>query len=101
MSDKGEGSGIIGVPSREKYWEEMDAEQKIETLREFLAQTCRLVAKQDEVIAKLLSHHHSQDGGLMVPIASDMSNQALGRMGGPYTHDGGIPYRLRDKHERR
>ena len=86
--------------SREPYWEEMNSDSKIETLREVVAQTCRVVQRQEELIHKLMEHQHASDGGLMSPLRGGATNQALGYMGGPYTADGGIPFRIRTARER-
>ena len=87
-------------PSREKYWEECDAEQKLDRLRDNLARACRIIQGQEKQIAQLMAHQHSANGILLSPLYG--GNEALGNLsGGAFTHDMGIPYNLRTKRERR
>lgn len=85
------------LASREKYWEECDAEQKIERLRDAVAGQCRLLTQQVRFLAKLAVHQHAPDGRLLALIANDLEER------GPslFAHDNGIPHNLRREHERR
>ena len=88
--------------SREKYWEEKTADQKIEVLRDELARACRFISTQQETIYKLLAHQHGQHGHLLMPLIGADSNSSLGMMGsGTFAGDNGIPHALRKERDRR
>lgn len=84
--------------SREKYWEECDAEQKIERLRDQLATACRLIEQQSQILNSLAVHRHGQDGVLLTPLYAN--GRAEGGAG-YFAHDRGIPHSLRLAHQRR
>ena len=83
--------------SRERYWEECDAEQKADRLRDEVSRLCRLVTQQTKIIAKLSIHQHAADGRLMTLIAQDLEDRGPGL----FAHDDGIPHSLRTVRERR
>jgi hypothetical protein len=89
-------------PSRENYWEECDAEQKMERLRDAVARICRETSVLAQAIQRLAAHSHGENG-LLVPIhfADSSANLAGSLGGGLYTHDNGIPFNLRIERERR
>lgn len=81
--------------SRERYWEEASAEQKVERLRDEVARLCKLVTEQAGFIMKLMEHSHA-DGKLLSPILRGGLDQPIGY----FAHDNGIPHSLRKQHER-
>ena len=100
MNEAQSNAGSLGAISemsaqREKYWEEKDADQKIDVLRDEVARLCLVVAQQAEIIVKLNAHQHGADGRLMIPLVDGVNRIGL------FAHDNGIPHRLRTKHERR
>lgn len=95
----GQFNSAAKLASREKYWEECDAEQKIARLRDELARACRIIESQGRHISTLLSHEHNGKGEMVIPLHG--RNHALSESsGGAFTHDGGIPFSLRMERER-
>ncbi len=87
--------------AREQYWEEANADAKIERLRDEVASLCRIVIGQNATIGQLMAHQHSSNGALVAPIPDPMLNRALGSPRyGVFAADNGIPRRLRTKRER-
>lgn len=84
------------MPSREKYWEEMDDARRIQVLRDALASACHALDRQGKLILQLVAHQHGVDGGVVTPILRAQNNES----GGLFTHDGGIPYNIRLGRER-
>lgn len=85
--------------SREKYWEECDAEQKIERLRDQLAHACRIIEQQSQMLNSLAVHRHDgNDGVLLTPLYANARGEAGA---GHFSHDRGIPHSLRLAHQRR
>ena len=85
------------------YWEECDAEQKLERLRDAIAQLGMTMNAISSVVERMGAHSHGEKGELLVPIKymDPYANRASSLSGGLYAHDNGIPYNLRTKHERR
>lgn len=84
--------------SREKYWEECDAEQKIERLRDGLANACRIIEQQSQMLNSFAVHRHGKDGILLTPLYAN----GRGEGGASYfSHDHGIPHNLRLSHQRK
>lgn len=83
--------------SRERHWEEAEASDKIERLRDEVARLCNVVQQQAQIIVKLGGHSHDQTGKLMVPLTESLDN----RPDGLFAHDRGVPHRLRRERDRR
>lgn len=92
MSNEAEKATI----SRERYWEEATADDKVERLRETISALCRIVQQQAQVMVKYGVHTHMPDGKLVVGLADSMDHQPRDL----FAHDGGIPHRLRTQRER-
>lgn len=56
-------------PSREKHWEEKDAEQKTEKLAEAVEILSRRVLTLEKQNALLCQHQHDSKGALVIPMA--------------------------------
>jgi hypothetical protein len=54
--------------SREKYWEEMSIEEKLEKAGQVIENLNRRLVDQDKKIGLLSMHSHSSDGSMLVPI---------------------------------
>ena len=92
----------LAMPCREKYWEECDAEQKLERLRGAMARVCRDITALSAAVHRLAAHTHGENG-LLIPIhfADPSANLAGSLGGGMDAHDNGIPHNLRTKREGR
>jgi hypothetical protein len=97
-----DGSGAAGMlASREQYWEEANADAKIERLRDEVASLCRIAITQAGTIRQLLAHQHSGNGALVAPIPDPNMNRSLGSPDyGVFAADNGIPHSIRNKYER-
>ena len=88
-----------GILSREKYWEEADAAEKIERLRDEVSRLCIVVTEQAEMIVKLAGHRHGTEGALLVMLDDALRNRE--RPIGLFAHDNRMPHRIRTEQERR
>ncbi len=64
-------AGALGnknVPCRQKTWDEMDAAQRMETMREEVRYLRRMVTDLQAAARKVKHHQHAQDGSLLVPF---------------------------------
>lgn len=70
MSDEYGESLVNGLKgcSREPYWSEMTAAQKIAKLGDVVFMLAREVKQQAEIIMDLTQHAHGQKGEIVVPI---------------------------------
>lgn len=90
--------------SREKYWEECDADQKLDRLRDAVSRLCRDMTTLTANLQQIVAHRHGTDGELLTPfrVVDPYANHVGSALaGGLYAHDGGIPHNLRTERERR
>lgn len=96
----------ITAAAREKYWEECDADQKAERLRDQVAHLSRDLSTLVGFLQQIASHKHGANGELLTALqfVEPGANYARGALAGGhglYAHDNGIPHNLRREHERR
>lgn len=68
-----------GPPCREKYWSEIDAEEKCQRLRVEIKRQYRLIVEMMEILRKLSKHSHDAQGKPSVAIEPVYDGP-----GGPY-----------------
>lgn len=61
-------AGSLMKACREKTWDEMDTEQRMEKMREEVRYLRRTVTTLEKTIAKFKNHQHAQDGSPLVPM---------------------------------
>ncbi len=54
-------------PSREKYWSELDADGKIERMRQEVKNAQRRLAEAEEKVRQLLQHNHN-GSDIVIPL---------------------------------
>lgn len=64
--------------SREKYWKEKTADEKIETLREEVKILGRTVSELFAIVEQLKKHGHMSNGQLSVPLSNDSGEPTAG-----------------------
>jgi hypothetical protein len=75
-------------PMREKYWNEKSANEKIETLADFLATAHRQIRNLTERLDEYSQHHHQPVTGLLLVPMRDQYAFNSGRIGPPgYCHE--------------
>jgi hypothetical protein len=58
----------LAKPMRNKTWDEMTPDQRMEAMREEVRYLRRTITVMEKEIGRLNKHQHSQDGSLMVPL---------------------------------
>lgn len=86
-------SAQMGTTSREMYWEEMDAHQRLEVVRAQLVQAYLIIGDMGKMIDQLLRHQHSASGDMLKPFV-----ERNGFSDGRFSH---MPYRLLTEMERK
>lgn len=68
--------------SRNKYWSEVDPEEKCKRLREEVNRMQRTVREVAKVVDNLADHSHSQNGEVLIPIhkKGGMSEEASNKI---------------------
>lgn len=61
----------LGFASREKYWTELTADEKIERMRQVFKAKEDLIRRLESRVEKLLIHSHS-DGQISVPLRDNV-----------------------------
>lgn len=84
---------------RQKYWEEADAEQKIERLRDAVARLCRDMNALAVNLVNFSAHQHGQNGELLTTlrIVNPNANYVQGALTGG---SNSIPHSIRTQRER-
>ena len=86
---------IEKLASREKYWEECSDAEKIERLRQSLADAHTHLSRMRETISILQRHQHGSKGELLIdPFARNVDEE-------PRRHWQEVPHSLRTERERR
>ena len=60
----------IGLAMREKYWDELGTDEKIERMRAEVKRWQRKCDRLERELSGLQSHQHGNDGTILVPYAS-------------------------------
>jgi hypothetical protein len=63
----GESKSFIGL-SRQKYWKELTADEKVERLRSEVKRLSSLCIHLSSILERLREHQHAQGGGILVPF---------------------------------
>lgn len=61
-------TGATNGPQREKYWEELDADGKIERCRKVIKEQQKIIQRMAGYLDKLVTHQH-MDGKMVQPIS--------------------------------
>ena len=93
--------GALGqkmMAQREQYWEECDAAQKLERLRDAVSRMCGEIAALTKAAQRFSVHQHSASGLPVVPLYNDGGDRTVPAA---YPHGSGVPFNLRTQRERR
>lgn len=75
-----ESDKALAVPMRDKYWEELSPEQKMDRMREVILYLSRDNIAMSAMLVELTRHTHGANGALLTPIKDGRpwANEAQG-----------------------
>lgn len=90
MSEEQEVYGSPPVPCREKYWSEIDANAKIERIRDHVKMLIVQLEDAQRLVEKLMNHHHA--GGEVCSRINQYGGPISSRLGQTLTPHGDDVY---------